>query len=63
MDRIAEGCSENNGDHFGGQILAIFGVHHFSGRRAFFFQFKVWGKGGGRAGSGLYPTKPITNFP
>ena len=37
MDRIAEGHPKNNGDHFGGEIVALFGVHNFSARRAILF--------------------------
>ena len=36
-DRIAEGLPKNNGNHFEGEIKALFGVHHFSERRAIFF--------------------------
>ena len=36
-DRIAEGHPKNNGDHFGGEIVALFGVHHFGARGAIYF--------------------------
>ena len=38
---------KNNGEHFGGEILAHSGDHLFHGRMTFFFKFKVWGGGGG----------------
>ena len=36
-DRIAEGIPKNNGEHFGGKILALFGGHFFCGRMTLFF--------------------------
>ena len=58
-DRIAEGHPKNNGDHSGGEILALFGDPHCCGRMtSFFFNFRY--RGG--LGPGLYPTKPLSNF-
>ena len=58
-DRIAEGLPKNNGDHFGGEIVALFGVHHFCARRAiYFFNLRYRGS----LGHGLYPTKPQQIF-
>ena len=58
-DRIAEGHPKNNGDHFGGEIVALFGVHHFGACGAIYF-FNLRCRGG--LGHGLYPTKPLSNF-
>ena len=37
MDRIAESHPKNNGDHFAGEMLALFGDHFFCGRLTFIF--------------------------
>ena len=58
-DRIVEVRPKKNGDHSGGEILAYFGMHHFCGRMTIFF-FNSRYRGG--LGSGLYPTKPLSNF-
>ena len=36
-DRIAGGIPKNYGDHFGEEIIAHFGVHHFCECETFFF--------------------------
>ena len=36
-DPIAEARPKNNGDHFRGEIVTVFGVHHTSGCMASFF--------------------------
>ena len=59
MDRIAEGRTKNNGDHFGGEIVAVFGVHLFGGRMTISF-FNLRCRGG--LGHCLYFTKPLSNF-
>ena len=58
-DRIAEGIPKNNGDHFGGELLAVFGDHLFCDCMTLFY-FNLRYKGG--LGPGLYPTKPLSNF-
>ena len=60
MDRILEGRPKNNGDHSGGETLALFGIHHFGGHMTISFFIQVLGGGG--LGHGLYPTKPLSNF-
>ena len=51
--------SKNNGVHFGGEIVAVFGVHHFGGHMTILF-FNARCRGG--LGHGLYLTKPLSNF-
>ena len=53
-DRIAEGIPKNNGDHFGGELLALLGDHLLD------FVFNLRYREG--LGPGLYPSKPISNF-
>ena len=36
-DRIAEGIQKNNGNHFGGELLALFGNHLFCECMNFFY--------------------------
>ena len=52
MDRIAEGRSKNNGDHSGGEFLALFGKTFFISNLRYL----------GGLGPGLYATKPLSNF-
>ena len=61
LRRIASqrATQKKNGDHFGGEIVALFGVHHFNARGAIYF-FNLRYRGG--LGHGLYPTKPLSNF-
>ena len=58
-DRIAGGIPKNNGYHFGGEIVAVFGGHHFCEYVTFSFLHLRY-RGG--LGHGLYPTKPLSNF-
>ena len=57
-DRIAEGHPKKNGDHFGGEIVALFGVHQNARGAIYFLNLRY--RGG--LGHGLYPTKPLSNF-
>ena len=57
-DRIAEGHPKNNGDHFGGEIVALFGVHHFGARGAiYFFNLRYRGRFGSWSVSHQAPIK------
>ena len=62
MNRIAKCLQKRNGDLamevLQYTILTIFSDHFFGGRKTF---LNLWGRGG--LVTGLYPTKPLPNFP